>query len=214
MSYWNMVVAAGPVMWLILFCSLLALFIFIGKWFQFHRAQVNVRELVSGLVNVLRRDGMTEAMTLCDNTPGPVARILTAAIQAYQNEDDIPRAIDDAVLVELPRLESRLNVLATIAKVAPLLGLLGTVIGMMETFLTMQVKQGISLTLADLSGGISTALITTAAGLCLAIPAMIAYNYLVSRVETFCIEMEKASSEIIYFFHHKDDERKNNDSEA
>ncbi len=214
MSYWNMVVAAGPVMWLILFCSLLALFIFIGKWFQFHRAQVNVRELVSGLVNVLRRDGMTEAMTLCDNTPGPVARILTAAIQAYQNEDDIPRAIDDAVLVELPRLESRLNVLATIAKVAPLLGLLGTVIGMMETFLTMQVKQGISLTLADLSGGISTALITTAAGLCLAIPAMIAYNYLVSRVETFCIEMEKASSEIIYFFHHKDDERKSNDSEA
>lgn len=214
MSYWNMVVAAGPVMWLILFCSLLALFIFIGKWFQFHRAQVNVRELVSGLVNVLRRDGMTEAMTLCDNTPGPVARILTAAIQAYQNEDDIPRAIDDAVLVELPRLESRLNVLATIAKVAPLLGLLGTVIGMMETFLTMQVKQGISLTLADLSGGISTALITAAAGLCLAIPAMIAYNYLVSRVETFCIEMEKASSEIIYFFHHKDDERKTNDSEA
>ncbi len=214
MSYWNMVVAAGPVMWLILFCSLLALFIFIGKWFQFHRAQVNVRELVSGLVNVLRRDGMTEAMTLCDNTPGPVARILTAAIQAYQNDDDIPRAIDDAVLVELPRLESRLNVLATIAKIAPLLGLLGTVIGMVETFLTMQVKQGISLTLADLSGGISTALITTAAGLCLAIPAMIAYNYLVSRVETFCIEMEKASSEIIYFFHHKDDEEKAHDSET
>jgi len=214
MSYWNMVVSGGPVMWLILFCSLLALFIFIGKWFQFHRAQVNVRELVSGLVNVLRRDGMTEAMTLCDNTPGPVARILTAAIQAYQNDDDIPRAIDDAVLVELPRLESRLNVLATIAKIAPLLGLLGTVIGMVETFLTMQVKQGISLTLADLSGGISTALVTTAAGLCLAIPAMIAYNYLVSRVETFCIEMEKASSEIIYFFHHKDDERKNNDSET
>lgn len=214
MLYWNMIVTAGPIMWLILFCSLLAVFIFIGKWFQFHRAQVNVRELVSGLVNVLRRDGMIEAMTLCDNTPGPVARILTAAIQAYQNDDDIQRAIDDAVLVELPRLESRLNVLATIAKVAPLLGLLGTVIGMAETFLTMQVKQGISLTLGDLSGGISTALMTTAAGLCLAIPAMIAYNYLVSRVETFCIEMEKASSEIIYFFHHRDDKKENHDNEA
>ena len=101
MLYWNMIVSGGPVMWLIVLCSLLALYIFIGKWFQFHRAQVNVQELISGLVNVLRRDGMIEAITLCDNTPGPVARILTAAIQAYQNDDDIRQAIDDAALVEL-----------------------------------------------------------------------------------------------------------------
>ena len=185
-----MIVSGGPVMWLIVLCSLLALYIFIGKWFQFHRAQVNVQELISGLVNVLRRDGMIEAITLCDNTPGPVARILTAAIQAY------------AALVELPRLESRMNILATISKVAPMLGLLGTVVGMAETFIAMQMKQGISLTLGDLSGGISIALTTTAAGLCVAIPCLIAYNYLVSRVEAFCVDMEKASSEIIYFFKH------------
>ena len=109
MNFWNIIVESGPTVWVILFCSLLAVFIFIGKWFQFYRAQINVRELISGLVNVLQRDGMIEALTLCDNTPGPVARILTAAIQAYQNEDDIRRAIDDAVLVELPRLESHLN---------------------------------------------------------------------------------------------------------
>ena len=201
MDFWNIIVDAGIIMWIILGCSLLAVFIFIGKWFQFHRAQVNVRELVSGLVNVLQRDGMIEALTLCDNTPGPVARILTAAIQAYQNEDDIRRAIDDAVLVELPRLESHLNVLGTLAKVAPLLGLLGTVLGMQETFSAMRS----SMALNDLSGGISTALVTTGAGLTLAVPCLIAYNYLVARVETFCIEMEKASSEIIYFFDHKND---------
>lgn len=201
MNFWNIIVEAGVTMWVILFCSLLAVFIFIGKWFQFHRAQVNVRELISGLVNVLRRDGMIEALSLCDNTPGPVARILTAAIQAYQNEDDIRHAIDDAVLVELPRLESHLNVLGTIAKAAPLLGLLGTVIGMQETFAAMRN----SMALSDLSGGISTALVSTGAGLVLAVPCLIAYNYLVARVETFCIEMEKASSEIIYFFDHKDD---------
>ncbi len=199
MDFWNIIVDAGIVMWVILGCSLLAVFIFIGKWFQFHRAQVNVRELVSGLVNVLQRDGMIEALTLCDNTPGPVARILTAAIQAYQNEDDIRRAIDDAVLVELPLLESHLNVLGTLAKVAPLLGLLGTVLGMQETFAAMRS----SMALNDRSGGISTALGTTGAGLTLAVPCLIAYNYLVARVETFCIEMEKASSEIIYFFDHK-----------
>ena len=202
MLYWNMIVSGGPVMWLIVLCSLVALYIFIGKWFQFHRAQVNVQELISGLVNVLRRDGMIEAITLCDNTPGPVARILTAAIQAYQNDDDIRQAIDDAALVELPRLESRMNILATISKVAPMLGLLGTVVGMAETFIAMQMKQGISLTLGDLSGGISIALTTTAAGLCVAIPSLIDYNYLVTRVEAFCVDMEKASSEIIYFFKH------------
>ncbi len=205
MNFWNIIVEAGVTMWLILFCSVLAVFVFIGKWFQFHRAQINVRELVSGLVNVLRRDGMIEALTLCDNTPGPVARILTAAIQAYQNEDDIRQAIDDAVLVELPLLESHINILGTIAKVAPLLGLLGTVLGMQETFSAMRN----SMALNDLSGGISTALLTTGAGLVLAIPCLIAYNYLVARVETFCIEMEKASSEILYFFDHKDEKVKN-----
>ena len=204
MNFWNIIMECGIIMWVILLCSVLAVFIFIGKWFQFHRAQINVRELVSGLVNVLRRDGMIEALSLCDNTPGPVARILTAAIQAYQNEDDIRQAIDDAVLVELPRLESHLNILGTIAKAAPLLGLLGTVYGMYETFSGMRN----SMALNDLSGGISIALVTTMAGLVLAIPCLIAYNYLVARVETFCIEMEKASSEIIYFFDHKDDKNK------
>ncbi|MBQ9337639.1 MAG: MotA/TolQ/ExbB proton channel family protein [Lentisphaeria bacterium] len=208
MFNWNMILSAGVTMWLIGLCSLVAVVVFIGKWFQFHRAQINVRELVSGLVNVLRRDGMIEALTLCDNTPGPVARILTAAIQAYQNEDDIRRAIDDAVLVELPRLESLLNVLGTIAKAAPLLGLLGTVVGMQETFSAMRN----SMALDELSGGISKALLTTGAGLALAIPCLIAYNYLVARVETFCIEMEKASSEIMYFFEHKEDSRKHESS--
>ena len=209
MNFWNIIVECGILMWVILACSVLAVFIFIGKWFQFHRAQVNVRELISGLVNVLRRDGMIEALTLCDNTPGPVARILTAAIQAYQNEDDIQQAIDDAVLVELPRLESHLSILGTIAKTAPMLGLLGTVYGMYETFSGMRN----SMALSELSGGISTALITTMAGLVLAIPCLIAYNYLVARVETFCIEMEKASSEIIYFFDHKGDRKKHESAE-
>ena len=104
--------------------------------------------------------------------------------------------------MELPRLESRLNILGTIAYITPLLGLLGTVLGMADAFQAIQVKQGISLTLTDLSGGIYQALIATAAGLCVAIPAHIAHNYLVSCVQSFCVDMEKASSEIIYFFNH------------
>ncbi len=204
MEYLSMIKNGGPVMFIIVGCSIVAMFIFVEKWFQFHRAQVNVRELVNGLINVLKRDGMIEAITLCDHTPGPVARLLTAAIQAYQNDDDVQQSIEDASIVELPRLESHLNILATISYIAPLLGLLGTVVGMADAFEAIQAKQGISLTLADLSGGIYQALATTTAGLIVAVISHIAYNYLVSRIQSFCVEMEKASSEILYFFkHHK-----------
>ncbi len=214
MIYLDLLKDGGPIMWLILCCSVIAAFIFIEKWFQFHRAQVNVGELVNGLINVLRRDGMVEAITLCDNTPGPVARILTAAIQAYQNDDDIKQAIDDASLVEVPRLEGRLNILATIAYITPMLGLLGTVVGMVGAFQAIQDKQGLYLAATDLSGGIRMALTTTAAGLCVAIPCHVAYNYLVSRVESFCLEMEKSSSEIMYFFRHHKAESKSRREDA
>lgn len=204
MEYIQMIKNGGAVMFIIVGCSIIAMFIVVEKWFQFHRAQVNVKELVNGLINVLKRDGMIEAITLCDHTPGPVARLLTAAIHAYQNDDDVKQSIEDASIVEVPRLESHLNILATIAYIAPLLGLLGTVVGMADAFEAIQAKQGISLTLADLSGGIYLALATTTAGLVVAVICHIAYNYLVSRVQAFCVEMEKASSEILYFFkHHK-----------
>lgn len=192
----------GAVMIAIAVCGLIAAYLFVMKWFQFHRASINVGELVAGLVNVLRRDGMIEAITLCDHTPGPVAGILNSAIYAYRNDDDIRQAIEDQSLVEVPRLESYLNVLATLAYVAPLLGLLGTVVGMFEAFRAME--NGMSMTLPELSRGVYMALTCTAAGLCVAIPCHVAYNYLLSRVQHFCIEMEKASSEILYFFsHHK-----------
>ena len=92
----------GPIMWVILFCSVVALFIFLKKVFQFHREEINVGELLRGLFNVLRRDGFVEALTLCDHTPGPAARLLAAAIRAYERgDDDIRKAVDDAALMRL-----------------------------------------------------------------------------------------------------------------
>ncbi|MBQ7403389.1 MAG: MotA/TolQ/ExbB proton channel family protein [Lentisphaeria bacterium] len=199
--------AGGPMLWLIVLFGVIAIFVFLEKLFQLRRNQVNVRELVTGLVNVLKRDAMLEAITLCDTTPGPVAKLLNAAIQAYQNDDDIKPAIEDTAKTELNRLESRLNILSTIANIAPLLGLLGTVIGMYETFNDISVSAGMSL--AVLSGGVKESLITTAAGLCVAIPAHLAYNYLLTQVQSLCADMEKASSEILYFFaHHKQGQEK------
>jgi len=209
MKVFEYISLGGPIMWIILFCSMIVTFIFLEKWFLFHREQINVGELVKGLINVLRRDGFIEAITLCDNTPGPVAHILMAAIQSYKDgELNIKQSIEDAALIEIPRLEKHLNVMATIAYITPLLGLLGTVIGMMGAFKDINLKGGM-INAADLSGNIELALITTAAGLCVAIPAYVAYNFLVSRVESFTLEMEKASSEIIYFFNNLKPENSN-----
>ena len=201
MLFYDLMTDGGPVMWLILVCSLIAVFVFLAKTFQFHREEINVRELVKGLVNVLKRDGYVEAISLCDTTPGPVARVLGAAILAWERGDeDIRQAVDDACLEELPKLERHIGALGTIGFIAPLLGLLGTVLGMMQTFQTIHDTSSVYLSAAQLSGSINMALITTAAGLAVAIPSYVAYNYLVSRVNSITLDMEKAASEIISFF--------------
>lgn len=195
----------GPVLWVIGVCALIAMFIFFKKTFQFHREEVNVRELVRGLENVLRRNGFVEAISLCDNTPGPAARVLSAAILAYERKDeDLKQAIDDACLEEMPKLEKNIDILSTIGFISPLLGLLGTVLGMMETFETVNVTSSMALSSSELAGTIRMALITTAGGLAVAIPCYVAYNYLVSRVNAITLDMEKAASEIVYFFNQKD----------
>ncbi|MBR2723092.1 MAG: MotA/TolQ/ExbB proton channel family protein [Lentisphaeria bacterium] len=195
----------GPVLWVIGVCALIAMFIFFKKTFQFHREEVNVRELVRGLENVLRRNGFVEAISLCDNTPGPAARVLSAAILAYERKDeDLKQAIDDACLEEMPKLEKNIDILSTIGFISPLLGLLGTVLGMMETFETVNVTSSMALSSSELAGTIRMALVTTAGGLAVAIPCYVAYNYLVSRVNAITLDMEKAASEIVYFFNQKD----------
>ena len=199
----------GPVLWIIGLCALIAMFIFFKKTFQFHREEVNVRELVRGLENVLRRNGFVEAISLCDNTPGPAARVLSSAILAYERKDeDLKQAIDDACLEELPKLEKNIDILGTVGFISPLLGLLGTVLGMMETFQTVNVTSSMALSASELAGTIRMALITTAGGLAVAIPCYVAYNYLVSRVNAITLDMEKAASEIIYFFNQKDKNEK------
>ncbi len=199
MLYTKLIENGGSIMWVILVGSLIALFVFLKKVFQFHREEINVRELMRGLFNVLRRDGYKEAITLCDTTPGPAARLLAAAIMAYERGDaDIRQAIDDAALEEIPKLERHINLLGTIGFVMPLIGFLGTVLGMMRAF---QVASGSESLSAELiSEAVNMSLITTASALVVAIPCYIAYNYLVARVNNITLDMEKSSLEIMYFF--------------
>lgn len=201
MLFMKMMSDGGPVMWLILFASLAAMIIFLEKWFQFHREQINVGELITGIFNVLRRDGYVEAITLCDNTPGPVPAVLNAAILAHQRGDrQLDNAIHSACLDEAARLERHLNILGTIGYIAPLLGLLGTVLGLMEAFQAVHTTASVYLSVNELASAVNQALITTAAGLAVAIFCYATYNYLHARLDAMTLDIEKAASEITAFF--------------
>ena len=194
----------GVIMWLILGCSFVAVFIILGRIFHYHRAQIDVQEFLHGLFNILKRNNVVEAVAICDETPGPVAHVLRAALIRCEDEEaTLRRAVTEAGLAEVPRLERNLKTLATIAHITPLLGLLGTVLGMIGAFQAMQTA-GPFVSTIDLADHIKKALLTTAAGLTVAIPTYAFYNFLVSRVENLVLDMEKAASEMIYFISRND----------
>ncbi len=202
MSLWQVFSAGGPVMWPILLCSIFALAIIIEKSWHLHRIKIDMQEFLRNILDNMKRHQTKEALQICEATKSPIAHILKAGILKYdRTRDQIKEAIEDASLYEIPRLEKNLTALATIAHVSPLLGLLGTVTGMVRAFQVIQAKATSfhPVSPGDLAGGIWEALITTVAGLIVAIPTFVAYNYLVSRINNFVLEMEKAATELVNF---------------
>ncbi|HLH53262.1 MAG TPA: MotA/TolQ/ExbB proton channel family protein [Verrucomicrobiae bacterium] len=187
----------GAVLYLILLVSAVAVVVFIERFLHCHRAQINSTEFLNGVRTVLKRENVVEALSICDATPGPVARLVkTAILNRDHGRERVREALEEAGLAEVPRLEEKLNLLATIAQLAPLLGLLGTVLGFIDTFSLMK-DAGLHAHVSDLSNGIWKALVCAAAGLAVAIPAHAGYNYLVSRVNSIVLDMERAATEIV-----------------
>jgi biopolymer transport protein ExbB len=187
----------GPVMYLLVLISAVAVVVFIERFLHCHRAQINSTEFLNGVRTVLKRNNVVEALSICDATPGPVARLVkTAILNREHGRERVREALEEAGLAEVPRLEEKLNLLATIAQLAPLLGLLGTVLGFIDAFGQMQ-SSGLYAQVGQLSGGIWKALVCAAAGLAVAIPAHAGYNYLVSRVNAIVLDMERAATEIV-----------------
>jgi biopolymer transport protein ExbB len=202
MSLWQVFLSGGPVMWPILLCSIFALAIILEKFWHLYKIKIDTQEFLSNILDKMKRHEIKEALKLCENTKSPIAHILKAGILKYdRTREQIKEAIEDASLYEIPKLEKNLSTLATIAHISPLLGLLGTVTGMVRCFQTIQVKATSfnPVSPGDLAGGIWEALLTTVAGLIVAIPTFVAYNYLVSRINNFILEMEKASTELVNF---------------
>jgi biopolymer transport protein ExbB len=193
----SFILHGGPMLWVIMVASAVAIVVFIERALHCHRAQINSAEFLNGVRTVLKRDNVVEALSICDATPGPVARLVkTAILNRDFGRERVRESLEEAGLAEVPRLEEKLNLLATIAQIAPLLGLLGTVLGMIHIFRDME-HEGLNASVQMLSGGVWEALICTAAGLGVAIPAHAGYNYLVSRVNEIVLDMEKAATEIV-----------------
>jgi biopolymer transport protein ExbB len=187
----------GPMLWVLLLASAVAVAVFIERVLHCHRAQINSIEFLNGVRTVLKRDNVVEALSICDATPGPVARLVkTAILNRDHGRDRVRESLEETGLAEVPRLEERLNLLATIAQIAPLLGLLGTVLGFIDVFQGMQ-QDGLIANVQNLSKGVWEALICTAAGLAVSIPSHAGYNYLVSRVNNIVLDMERAATEIV-----------------
>jgi len=202
MNLWQVFMAGGPVMWPILLCSVFALAITLEKFWYLYKIKIDMQQFLGSVLDKMKHHQVKEALEICEKTKSPVSHILKAGILRYDRpRPQIKEAIEDAALYEIPILEKNLLMLATIAYIAPLLGVLGTVTGMVRCFQSVQSK-ATSFNLvspADLAGGIWEALLATVAGLAIAIPAFIIYNYLVNRVNNFILEMEKASTELVNF---------------
>ena len=195
----NLMGNGGAVIWLLLACGLFAALVFFERLFNLHRAQIAADDFLKGVYNILNRDNPVEAATICEEAPGPVARLALAAVLHHDDAlENIGRAIEDAGLEEIPRMERGLGWLATVARITPLIGLLGTVLGMMDVLLAAH-RAAPLVSMADLTGGLWAALSSTALSLVVAILVYAGYNLLVSRVESILLDMERSASALMNF---------------
>ena len=202
MNAWTLIKTGGPIMYPIILCSLISVGIIIEKIIYFASLKANVPDLKQKVFTFIRDNKIKESLKLCDSSRSPIARIMRAGIVKFgASRDEIKETMEDVSLFEIPKLESRLSALATIAHISPLLGLLGTVTGMTASFHTIQVRAASlnPVTPGDLAGGIGEALLTTVAGLIVAIPTFVAYNYFVNRTNHFVLEMERGATELVNF---------------
>jgi biopolymer transport protein ExbB len=190
----------GPVMWLLLGFSVVALAFIIERFIALRRAKINVNEFLNKIRKALIVNrSVGDAKKICEQYRGPVASIIKAGLLKYgRPKEEIEKTIENAALYELSRLERGLTVLATIANVAPLLGFLGTVTGMIASF-DVLAEAGLS-NPGLVAVGIKEALYTTAGGLAVAIPVQIAYNYFMSRINRFVRDIETAANMLLEAF--------------
>jgi len=203
------ILEGGPMMLPLLVCSILTLAVVFDRALAFYRySRIDNRTLRAKILELLREGRFREAATICASTPGPVSAVLLAGLQSYVRHESIrdrsqsittvvEKAMEDYTLHALSAVEKRLNVLSSVGNVAPLLGMTGTVTGMITAFAAMAGAGGVDAVVV--AAGIAEALVTTAAGLLIAIAAVIPFNYFTAIIDRITLDIEEASSEMIDF---------------
>ena len=170
--------------WVLLAASALGVVVFVERRLTYHRVQINTTALLGGLKNVLSQNNLVEAIGICDATPSPTARVVKTVLENHRlAREEVKEILGQQGSEEVARLEQRLGVLATLGQVAPLLGLLGAVLGFMETGETV---------ITDHHAHFAKAMMPLALGLAVGVPCFVGYNHLVAVVGSIVIDMEKA----------------------
>ncbi len=189
----------GLILWIIMALSLAAGAIIIERMLFFRRIRVDEETLLSRLKMTLQKGHADEALSICESNPSPLTNLVKVGIEnRHKTTGEIKDLVVSAANLEIPQLERSLSALGTIAHIAPLLGLLGTVTGNIEAFGVLG-EFGAVGDPGLLASGIAEALVTTAAGLIVSIPAIVFYNHLVSRVNHIIIRLENRVNELVLF---------------
>jgi len=182
------ILQGGPVMYPLLFVSLLGFVLFIERALFLHKGQIGTEDFLSGIKNLVGKKRLVEALTLCEDTPGPMARIVKSALLHYgESSASIRSAIQSAAIIEIPVLERRIGTIAALARAAPLLGFLGTVIAALQALYQLEASSGNS---GEFSRLLAEALITSASGLAIAVMATLAHHFLCGRVRALVHDFE------------------------
>lgn len=193
---WETIVQGGVLMIPLAACSVLAVWVVVDRAFHLRASRVIEPEIVGVIDSIEEPGDIPLARSICDKHPGPFAAIVRVALDNRERpRAELRELIEDQGRQEVSRLERGLGLLETVAGIAPLLGLLGTVFGMIQVFEVVS-QQGVGQA-QSLSGGISQALITTAAGLSIGIPALVGYNYFVGKAERLVLDMEAQTNRLV-----------------
>lgn len=199
-SNWNIIllIIAG--------CSILSFTIFIERIVLLRKSEIDTNKFIINMRKTIKDGNIVEAIGICEKTGGTLANIAKAGlIKHNRSKEQIEGAMEIAGLIEIAQLEKNAKILSIIAYVTPLIGLLGTVLGFIQAFSEMRMSGLVDISATHIGEAMEYALVTTAAGLVVAIPSIIAYNYIVSRVEGFVLEMQTTSSEIVDLLTDRDD---------
>jgi biopolymer transport protein ExbB len=196
-SIWQLTLAGGPLMIPLAICSVIAVYIFVERFRTINKANVSSDAFMSKIKELVLKSDINGAKILCSQHDTPVARMIEKGVTRIGSPlKNIEASIENVAKIEVFRLEKNLSVLATIAGAAPMIGFLGTVVGMVGAFIAIAQEEG-SVSPKLLADGIYTAMITTVAGLVVGIIAYLGYNYLVTRVSKVVHKMEYSSIEFI-----------------